>query len=97
MSDQPVAQAATYTARNKHKRGTSRTSWGFEPAITGIERPQTYALYRATIEIDLWCTLPASEVNCAGQDTNMAVIVPNSLINPQTKTVRTVRNVMLFL
>jgi hypothetical protein len=33
MGDQLVAEAATYTKYNKHKRRTSMPSTGFEPAI----------------------------------------------------------------
>jgi hypothetical protein len=44
MSDQLVAEAATYTTHNKHKRRTYMPSEGFEPAIPAIERSQTNAL-----------------------------------------------------
>jgi hypothetical protein len=44
MSNQLVAEAATYTTHNKHKRRTSMPSEGFKPAIPAIEQPQTYAL-----------------------------------------------------
>jgi hypothetical protein len=44
MSDQLVAEAATYTTHNKHKRRTSMPSASFEPAIPSIERPETHAL-----------------------------------------------------
>jgi len=37
-----VAETATDTTQNKHKR-TTRPSAGFEPAIPSIKRPQTYA------------------------------------------------------
>jgi hypothetical protein len=43
MSDQLVAEAATYTTHNKHKRRTPIPSTVFEPAIPAIEWPQTYA------------------------------------------------------
>ena len=33
-SNQPVAEVATYTARNKHKRRTSMLVAGFETAIS---------------------------------------------------------------
>ena len=36
VSDQHITQAATYTANNKHKRGSSMTLAGFERAITTI-------------------------------------------------------------
>jgi len=45
MSDQPVADAATWTTRNKHNRRTSMPSVGFEPAIPAMEKPQTHANY----------------------------------------------------
>jgi hypothetical protein len=40
-SDQPVAETATYTTCNKHKRRTSMPSAGFGPAIPTTERRQT--------------------------------------------------------
>ena len=43
MGDQIVAQTATYTTHNKHKRQTSMSLAGFEPAIPGIELLQIYA------------------------------------------------------
>ena len=43
-SNQPLAQAATYTTHNKHMRRISMLSLGFELAIPAIERPQTCAL-----------------------------------------------------
>jgi hypothetical protein len=82
MSDQLVAEAATYATRNKHKRRTSRTSSSFEPEITALKQSQTYALDRAATEFGLWCTLPVSELNCDGQDSNMVVIELKFLINP---------------
>lgn len=42
MDDQLVAEAATYTRYNKHKRRTSIPSAGFEPAISAMKRLQTY-------------------------------------------------------
>jgi hypothetical protein len=45
-SDQLVPEAATYTAHNRHMKWTFMPSAGFEPAIPGIERPQTYAFDR---------------------------------------------------
>ena len=38
MRDQLVAEAATYTTHNKHKRRTSVSSARFEPAIPAVER-----------------------------------------------------------
>ena len=43
-SDQPVAEAATYTTHSKHTR-TSMPSAGFKPTIPAIKWLQTYALY----------------------------------------------------
>jgi len=43
MSDQLVAETATYITQNQHKKQSLMSSVGFEPAITVIERPQTYA------------------------------------------------------
>jgi hypothetical protein len=51
--DQHIAQAATYTSRNKHERRTLVSSAGFEPAIPIIERPQTYASDRTTTGIGM--------------------------------------------
>ena len=45
-SDQLVAEDATYTTHNKHKRRTFMPSAGFEPAIPALERPQMYGLDR---------------------------------------------------
>jgi hypothetical protein len=42
--DGSVAEAATSTTHNKHKRRTSMPSAGFEPVIPATERLQTYAL-----------------------------------------------------
>ena len=47
-SDQPVIEDVIYTTHNKHNRQTSMPSAGFEPATPEIDRPQTYALDRAT-------------------------------------------------
>jgi hypothetical protein len=46
MSDQLVAEAATFTTHNKHNRRKSISSAKFEPEIPAIERFQTYALVR---------------------------------------------------
>ena len=43
-SDQPVADATTYTTYNKHKRRTSMFSAGFRPEMPAIDRRQTYDL-----------------------------------------------------
>jgi len=50
-SDQLVAEAATYTTHTIPKRRTSMLSAGFEPAITTVEQPQTYALDRTATGI----------------------------------------------
>jgi len=44
MSDQPIAEDATYTARNKHNRRTTMPLSGFKLAIPAIKQPQTEAL-----------------------------------------------------
>jgi hypothetical protein len=44
MSDQLMAQAATYETHNKHNRWTSMHSMGFEPVIPATEWLQIYAL-----------------------------------------------------
>ena len=41
---------------------------------------------RAVTEIGLWCTLPVSEVDCAGQDSNMAGTALQCVLNAQTDT-----------
>jgi len=46
MSDQLVAETATYTAHNKHNRRTTTSPAGFEPAIPTIRRLRHYALGR---------------------------------------------------
>jgi hypothetical protein len=40
MSDQLVAEAATYTTHNQHKGQTSMPAVGFEPTIPAIKRLQ---------------------------------------------------------
>ena len=45
MSDQLVAEAATYATHNKHKRISMLTA-GFEPANPATQQLQTYALDR---------------------------------------------------
>jgi len=47
-SDQHLAEAPTYTTHNKHKRRTSMSSVGFEPAISTFKRLKTYSLDRMT-------------------------------------------------
>jgi hypothetical protein len=47
-SDQQVAEAATYTTHNIHKRRTSMPSAGLEMAIPAIRQLQTYALGLST-------------------------------------------------
>ena len=53
MSDQYVAEAATYTTHNKQKVRTSIPSEGFEPAIPTSKRRQTYAIDPTTTGIVL--------------------------------------------
>jgi hypothetical protein len=50
-SDQPVAEASTYTGQ--HKRQTSMPRAGLEPATPATKRPQTYALDRAATGISI--------------------------------------------
>ena len=52
MSDQLLAQAATYTKHNEHKKQTSIPSARFEPAIPVIKLLLTYALDHVAIEMD---------------------------------------------
>ena len=42
-----------HTTHNTHKRPTSITAEGFEPAVPASKRPQTHALDRAAIAIDI--------------------------------------------
>jgi hypothetical protein len=51
--DQLVAETATYTTHNKHKRRKSIPSAGFETAVPEIKWLQTYALDRTATEIPL--------------------------------------------
>ena len=50
-SDQSLAEAATYTTHNKHKRRKFMFPLGFEPAMPASERPQTYFLDRTAAGI----------------------------------------------
>jgi hypothetical protein len=43
-SDQPVADATTYTTHNKHEGRVSMLTAGLEPAIPAIKRLQAYAV-----------------------------------------------------
>jgi len=52
MSDQPVAEAATYNTHNKLKRRTPKSSLGFETAVPAIQRLQTYFLDHTVIGVD---------------------------------------------
>jgi hypothetical protein len=54
MSDQPVEEATTYTARNKHKRPISMPLAGFEPAILAVKQLQINTLDRAVTGINIW-------------------------------------------
>jgi len=58
MSDRPVAEAATYTTQNKHKKQMSIPSAGFELAIPGIMRLETYALDRTATGTGKWFLTP---------------------------------------
>ena len=56
ICDQPVAEAATYTSHNKHKRRKSMSSEGFESAVPAIKRSQTYSLDRSSTGLQ-WLTV----------------------------------------
>jgi hypothetical protein len=58
MSDQPVAEAPTYTSHSKHNRRTSMLSARTQPAIRAVERPHTYALDRKATGIGPNCRIP---------------------------------------
>jgi len=51
MSDQFVAEPATYKTQNKHKRLTSMHSAKIELAIPTIKRQETYVLDRRATKI----------------------------------------------
>ena len=57
MSDQLVAEAATYTTHTKQRRQTAMPSAGFEPAIPAMDRLQTYVLDRTVTTIGYVCIL----------------------------------------
>ena len=52
MSDQPVAEDATYTTDTKHNRRTPMSSAVFETATPATKRFQTQALDRVVIEFN---------------------------------------------
>ena len=49
----PVLQVPTFTRHNKHRGRTSMASVGFQPAISAIKTPQTYALDRTATGVRL--------------------------------------------
>jgi hypothetical protein len=61
-NDKLVAEAATYTTHNKHKRQRSKPSAGFEPATPAIKRPQTYARHIHTYTIHTVYIQPRWEI-----------------------------------
>jgi hypothetical protein len=66
-SDQLVAEAATYTTHNTHKRRTSMPSAGFETAVTTIKRLQTYTSDRTATGIcrdNFTFTISDRRTNC---------------------------------
>jgi len=44
MSNQPVAEATTYTTQNKHNKQTLLPSAGFQPLIPATKQLHTYTL-----------------------------------------------------
>jgi len=44
MSNQPVAEATTYTTQNKHNKQTLLPSAGFEPLIPATKKLHIYTL-----------------------------------------------------
>jgi len=54
MSDQLVAEAATYTTHNRHKRQTFVPSVGFKSTIPATEQLQIHALGATTTGIILF-------------------------------------------
>jgi hypothetical protein len=53
MSDQFIAEAVTYTTKNKHKGRTNVPSLEFKPVIPKKKRLQTFALDRTATGIVL--------------------------------------------
>jgi hypothetical protein len=53
--DRTVAETATYTTHNIHKRQTSMSSAGYETIIPASDRPQTYVLDRAATGVGDRC------------------------------------------
>jgi hypothetical protein len=45
-----VTEVAAYTTHNKHNRGVSMPSAGFEPPVSTVERLQSYALDRTATD-----------------------------------------------
>jgi hypothetical protein len=54
--DQLVAEAATYTSYNKHKRRTSMSSEDYKPAVPAVKRSQTFSLDRSSTDLQ-WLTV----------------------------------------
>jgi hypothetical protein len=52
-NEQNVAEGATHTTHNKHKRRMYKSAAGFEPAIPAKEQAQTYALDRTATGISI--------------------------------------------
>ena len=59
-SDQPAAQAATYTTYNKYKGRTSMSSAELEPTIPAIEWLHTCALVRTVTGLTFFYLLPTN-------------------------------------
>ena len=56
VSDQLVAEAATYKTHNQHKRQKYLPATDFEPATPKINRSQTYAATYVAAKICIWPT-----------------------------------------
>jgi hypothetical protein len=63
-SDQPVAEASTYTGQ--HNRQTFMYSAGFEPETPATKRPHNYALDRAANEVGKSKGAPLQEMEALG-------------------------------
>jgi hypothetical protein len=81
MSDQPRRRDLYLTKHNTHKRQTSMPPVGFEPAIPGSDRLQTYALGRAATGIGKESTVPSAYDAGGGGSQNLYELLGDSL-NP---------------
>jgi hypothetical protein len=67
-SDQPVAEAATYTTHNTHKSQTSLPPAGFEPTIPASEWSQTYNTVTLCYLVQVVRSLPITGLTLSVQE-----------------------------